>query len=186
MKYRLINLIMVLSMLIGSLCLILLENVTMGRFLTYLGLIIVIGLPFIFYKTMFMISQKQLFLYYVFVFLADYLGCVCRFYDYIIWYDVVIHFLSGVLSVKLGLFVLEKFGVGKNYIFNIIFSLITVMAIAGAWEIFEYACDFIFCLDMQKSIFTGVRDTMQDMIAGLMGGILYIEAMILKIKDVDV
>ena len=186
MGKEIMNWIMVFGMLVGSLFLVIVENVTFGRLLTYLGLIFVIGLPFIFYKTKFMLSQKQLFLYYLFIFLADYLGCVCRFYDYIIWYDVVIHFLSGILSVKLGLFILEKFNVVNNVIFSIVFCLIMVMAISGFWEIFEYVCDFVFCLDMQRAIVGGVRDTMQDMIAALLGGIVYIEFMILKIKDVDI
>ena len=51
MRKEIINLMMVLSMLVGSLFLVLVEDVTFGRFLTYMGLIFVIGLPFIFYKT---------------------------------------------------------------------------------------------------------------------------------------
>lgn len=183
MRYKLINMIIVLSMLVGSLFCVFVDCVDSGRFFTYLGLLVVIGLPFIFYKSKFMFSDRQLFVYYVFIFFADYFGCVCRFYDLIGWYDVFIHFCAGFLLAKMGMFVLDKFGYCSNYVFNVIFSLIMVMAVSGFWEIFEYSCDVFFNFDMQNSIVTGVRDTMEDMIVAVMGGILYLEILVFKIKD---
>lgn len=49
---------------------------------------------------------------------------------------------------------------------------ITCMS-AVLWEIFEYISDYIFDGNAQRVLETGINDTMQDMIATLLGFIIF-------------
>ena len=45
--------------------------------------------------------------------------------------------------------------------------------IASFWEFFEYFSDNLFNKDAQNVLTTGVNDTMKDMVAALIGSILF-------------
>ena len=183
MKYIRMSIYLVLSMLCGAFCLAITEFVSFDRLIVYLGLILCISLPCFFYKTKFMLDNKLLMYYYIFIFLADYLGCLCKFYTFICWYDTFIHFIAGILIFILGDFILDKCCISKNVFFRIFFNLMFVMAVSCGWEIFEFSMDQIFNFDMQFSVISGARDTMEDMIMALIGGIFYCEILILKAKS---
>lgn len=182
MIYKKINFCVVLFMLCSSLYLSLLECGNISRLLVYIGLLISIGMPFIFYKTKYMLSHKQLTLYYIFIFLADYLGCVWQLYDYICWYDCFVHFLAGIFIYIIGMFILDVNMLNNNVFFSIFFGLMLVMAVSGLWEIFEFSVDKILKIDMQNVICTGVSDTMEDIIIAFIGGIICCEYKIFSVR----
>ena len=54
----------------------------------------------------------------------------------------------------------------KQYII-IIFMIFCTLALSSIWEIFEYIASIVFKEDVQNVLTTGVRDTMEDIIASL-------------------
>jgi len=108
----------------------------------------------------------------VFIYAAIYLGEVQGFYDRFWWWDVALHGISAIGFGLIGfiiLFVIYKSGKLKTNPFWIAaFSFAFAMAIGGMWEIFEFAMDQLFGLNMQKS---GLIDTMLDLIVDALGGL---------------
>lgn len=166
-----INFVLVIGMLLGTLYYVLFEYDS-SRFLTYLAVFPVIFAPFLLTRTKYHLKDRELFVYYVFVFLADFLGCVVNLYNMISWYDLFTHFLSGIFTFGIGFFILDKVGIrGKNFFFDLFFGLCVVMLVAGMWEFFEYGADCFLGMDLQHNLDTGVADTMEDMLAAFLGGI---------------
>ena len=112
------------------------------------------------------------FMYILFVFIAHFLGVIVDLYSKIYWYDKFIHFLSGILTAFVALYILVKNKENKNILFNILFIISLTMLVASCWEIFEYISSFYFNVDPQKVVLTGVTDTMGDIIVALLGSIL--------------
>lgn len=112
----------------------------------------------------------------VFIFLAQLLGSVMHFYEFIFWYDSFVHFISGMLTALLALLLLllfKKYN-SKSLGFNIIYMISITLMVASFWELFEFTADNLLGGDAQRVIATGVRDTMKDMICALLGCILVI------------
>lgn len=167
-----INWLLIISMIIGTLyCVIF--NYDSDRLLTYLAVIPVLGMPLLLNKSKFKLNAKELCCYYVFVFMADFLGCVVNLYNTTEWYDVLVHFCSGIFSFLVGLFIVDKLDVGKvSFVFKILFCLGIMALIALGWELFEYGADCFLDLNLQHSNKTGVNDTMIDILVAFVGGIL--------------
>ena len=62
---------------------------------------------------------------------------------------------------------------GKNNIFNFIFILSFSIAVAGIWEIAEFSMDRFTGSNLQHWLDTGVIDTMEDIICGTLGGLVF-------------
>jgi len=102
-----------------------------------------------------------------FIFLSLYLGSLGDFYEKFPWWDVVLHFQSGLLLGVIGfvmIYVLnerksERLVMSPGFVslFAVCFSL----ALSVLWEIYEYAVDSWFGFNMQE---TGLPDTMGDFI----------------------
>ena len=121
------------------------------------------------------ITPATEFIYLIFVFFAHFLGSIVNFYHTINNYDKIIHLASGTVSAFFGLYLLINFRKynNKSVLFNVIYVLSFVLAVAVFWEFFEYTCDNLFGKDAQNVLTTGVNDTMGDMIAALIGSILF-------------
>lgn len=174
---RKINILLkVVSIIIGLVVGInqIINDLPTGEIFISFSLIIIVLIPNILRKFNLKISPSIEFIYLLFVFLAQTLGSVLNFYQTFYFYDKVVHFLSGVFSSFVGVFILVKFGKynEKNVAFNCVMIIFTVMAIAGFWEIFEFTANLIFGGDAQKVVATGVNDTMTDIIVALLGSIL--------------
>lgn len=108
----------------------------------------------------------------IMVFLTIFLGETLDFYQLLKHWDKAIHLLSGGLFVWYFLKIyLSKFSNSKLYILAIIYAV----GLAGMWEIVEYLADSFFYTNMQcsKLIYqNGLEDTMQDIIACLIGAVL--------------
>lgn len=120
------------------------------------------------------ITSAMELVYVLFIILAQFLGSVVNFYNKIWWYDLFAHFLSGILTSVLSLVVLNWFGVynRKNKWFNFLFIISFTLMIASIWEFMEFGTDTFFGMNVQHSIETGVRDTMEDMLVAFLGSLI--------------
>lgn len=109
----------------------------------------------------------------IFIFLSMYLGNVCNFYSIIHHYDKILHFLSGIIIGIIGLIVYAHFT--KQYMkelnpkFIIVFVFIFCVALAGCWEMWEFAGDRLLGFKSQNN---SLNDTMMDIICGTVGGVI--------------
>jgi len=149
------------------------ETKQYGRLFSCVSLFLVIYLPNIFKKVI-RLDDVYLLIYTIFIFLAQFLGSVINLYKYISWYDLFLHFLSGILTYILGIYILEKITntTISNKVNQFIYLIGFVSMIALSWEIIEYVGDLLFSMNSQHNLETGVHDTMQDVIIALFGGII--------------
>lgn len=168
---RRVNLLFVLMMLVGTLYYVV-YCYDDSRLLTYLAIIPVLLAPLCLKKTKYRLDMNELFIYYLFVFLADFLGCVVNLYNEIWWYDLFAHFLSGIFTAMVGRFLLDKMKVKeRTKWFDFLFEISFVMLIASIWEFFEFGVDYLLDMNLQHQLDTGIVDTMEDMLAAFVGGI---------------
>jgi uncharacterized membrane protein YjdF len=118
------------------------------------------------------ISFRLQMIYYVFLFVALFLGIDMDFYKTVPHFDKVIHLLSGVLSVVLGYYVLRFFKIKGSRLFRALFMVCFAMAIAVLWEFFEFFCDKFLGQSMQQLVSVGVDDTMLDLLMAFVGSVI--------------
>lgn len=173
-----INLLLIVgTSIVGIICSIdpIMEGL-LYKSLICLGIIPVMLVPTIL-KRLFRIKITPAveFVYLIFVFCAHFLGSIFNLYHYINNYDKIMHLISGSVSSFFGLFILLKLNKHdkKSIVFNVLFIIAFTLMIASLWEFFEYFNDNLFGKDAQNVLTTGVNDTMDDMIAALIGSILF-------------
>ena len=124
----------------------------------------------------------------IFIFMAQYLGELKNYYQKILWWDILLHFLSGIYVVFIALKISENIITkekrvpvsNRRYkILVIIFSFSFSITFGTLWEIFEYIGDVLFKTNMIKG---GLNDTATDLIAHVVSALL---ASILLIKKFD-
>jgi len=106
----------------------------------------------------------------LFVFATIFLGEVRDFYNLIWWWDIALHGGSAMGFGLIGvIFVLMLFE-GDRYAAPpwalALLAFCFAVTIGALWEIFEFAMDQVFGLNMQKS---GLTDTMWDLIVDAVG-----------------
>ncbi|MDJ0767061.1 MAG: hypothetical protein QNJ97_29065 [Myxococcota bacterium] len=110
----------------------------------------------------------------VFIFASLFLGEVGGFYTRFWWWDVVLHTSSGFLLGILGFLLVhvlnekEDIDLHMKPRFVALFAFMFAMGLGAVWEIFEFAMDSIFGMNMQKS---GLTDTMWDLIVDAIGAL---------------
>lgn len=123
--------------------------------------------------------------YYIYMFLAGFLGVGLRFYSkYEIW-DIIIHFLMGVCLSVLSVYILnltvyKKDRSKQNMFLTCLFMICFALAVGVVWEILEFACDIIFDTGFQRYVtYSGklligqeaLKDTMIDLIMDFAGAL---------------
>lgn len=158
-------------------------NIQLGRPYYYMlafGGLLLLAVPFLLEKLFHLqIVHQFRFVVYLFSFLAYVIGLVVPAYSLVPYYDKAIHTLSGVFCTfgALLLFYLlspQKEIREKDFPLVSVFSLSVSMAVAGLWELSEYAVSVVFGMDPQNVLTTGVHDTMQDMLVCLIGSLLFL------------
>ena len=145
------------------------------RLLSDISIILVLFLPKIIRKiTNIKITPMLELIYIIFMFLAHFLGSIVNLYNTTWWYDLFAHFISGILVSILALIVLKWLRIynNKNKMFNVIFIIAFGLMVASLWEFCEFFVDKFMNLNVQHSIETGVKDTMEDMLIAFLGNIL--------------
>lgn len=114
-----------------------------------------------------------------FIILAALLGTLMDVYGKIIWWDTMLHTVSGVLLTFFGLMILAVMkNRNKNlrYTLALIISFSFFFSMAGGtiWEIMEFFSDNVFGMNAQraKDVDYGVLDTMVDTVANTVGAII--------------
>lgn len=120
----------------------------------------------------------------IFITIAMILANLFNMYAVIPYLDKIEHLLSGVILFFLGQFILVKMAKRKqlgNLPSNIIiwFSFFFAVAMAGVWEIYEFAVDHLFGLNSQNSSLT---DTMMDIICGTSGAVVASFYLFVKVR----
>lgn len=106
----------------------------------------------------------------LFIFGSIFMGEAFDFYERLWWWDLWLHGFSAIGFGLIGflfifmLFEGDRFAAPPLAMTFLAFCL--AMTVGGLWEIFEYAMDQLFGLNMQKS---GLHDTMGDMIIDAFG-----------------
>ncbi len=118
-------------------------------------------------------------MYYIFLYCAVFLGEVFSFYYRIKHWDVILHAFSGAMLGALGLILVgllnehERVRVDLSPFFVALFAFCFAVALGALWEIYEFICDSLMQLNMQKymsdagEVFSGqaaLADTMEDLI----------------------
>lgn len=145
-----------------------------SRILTFIAIYPLLFVPLILNKLKFKLNDLEIFQFYFFLFLADFLGCVLNLYNTLSWYDLFVHFLSGIFTFIFGVIIFRQINNCKieNKKLKVLFCLGLVALVAVLWEIFEFSVDTIIKTDLQHNQQTGVSDTMGDLIVASFGGII--------------
>ena len=103
--------------------------------------------------------------------IAQFGGTMLNFYNVFPFYDILLHFASGILLMFAGHYVLEqitkrKAGLVLPHGLTIFHCWLFSVAAAGVWEIFEFTVDQLFGFDCQLN---SLLDTMTDIVAGTVG-----------------
>lgn len=108
----------------------------------------------------------------VFIFATIFLGEINDFYEKYWWWDIVLHTGSAVAFGLFGFIFIFMLFEGDRWaappIAIAFLSFCVAMSIGAVWEIFEFAMDQIFGMNMQKS---GLVDTMWDLIVDALGAL---------------
>lgn len=106
----------------------------------------------------------------IFIFATLFLGEVADFYERFWWWDVVLHFGSALSFGLMGFLLIFMLFEGDRYAAPAwalgVLAFCVGLSIGALWEIFEFAMDQIFGMNMQKS---GLVDTMWDLIVDTIG-----------------
>jgi uncharacterized membrane protein YjdF len=114
----------------------------------------------------------------VFVFATLFLGEVQNYYERIWWWDLALHGTAGLLLGLLGFLIVYALNESRDVqlkmrpSFVALFAFTFALAIGSIWEIFEFAMDQIFGLNMQKPMLgdpSGLTDTMWDLAVNFIG-----------------
>jgi hypothetical protein len=114
----------------------------------------------------------------LFAFAALFMGSIRGFYAAIWWWDLALHFCSGLLLGILGFLTIyvmnenERVQIYLRPKFAALFAFIFAVAVGALWEVFEFSVDQIFGYTMQTAMFgdpSGLTDTMWDLIVDALG-----------------
>ena len=116
------------------------------------------------------------FIILAFTLIAYPLGSCLDFYARFPGYDKLMHMLSGafvsVLCILLYCALKPERRIGRgDFWLALLFTFFGSMAVAGLWELAEYAINLVTGRDVQHVLDTGVGDTMQDMLVCMIGTI---------------
>lgn len=140
---------------------------------SYLGLILFVLIPLGISK----ITKRKIpslleSFYYVFIFMAYFLGAVLKFYGKVGGFDTLVHNLSGVFTALIAICLWENAKIEKRKTLFFLFILGFSTLLAFGWESLEWVSDAWTGKDGQHVMDTGVTDTMKDIIVAIVGSFL--------------
>ncbi len=117
----------------------------------------------IFNKKFSMFNAKIYYSIIIFIMLAVFMGRTLKFYNFIFFWDKILHFTSGFILFAIGKKVYVKLnGDVENSRLMDWFAILFAVASAGVWEFYEFFIDCTAHISAQG----GLTDTMLDMLAG--------------------
>lgn len=127
--------------------------------------------------------------YFIFLFCAIYLGEVRNFYYLIPHWDMILHAFSGGMLGAMGFFIVsvlnktDKISMNLSPAFVALFAFCFALAAGCVWEIYEFLCDGLLSLNMQKfalengTLLMGreaLKDTMHDIIVDTVSALIVV------------
>lgn len=147
-----------------------------------LAIILVTFFPLLFERRFRVYIPPQLQLLAIgFVFASLFLGEVRGYYLRFWWWDIALHTFSGFLLGIVGFLLVhimnetERIDVHMRPGFVAFFAFLFALGMGAVWEIFEFAMDSLFGMNMQKPMFndpSGLADTMWDLIVDAIGALV--------------
>ncbi|MBQ4110103.1 MAG: hypothetical protein IJC74_04395 [Clostridia bacterium] len=140
--------------------------------MTYILLAICIAAVFLIRKYTRIFTPYTFYASIVFILLSLLLGKAFHFYEIIPFWDLLLHFISGFITAPIGkqaYFNLK--GDVKNLRLMLTFTLLFAVTLAAGWEIYEFAIDSLLNTNAQNG---SLSDTMWDIIAGSVSGVIYV------------
>ena len=116
----------------------------------------------------------------IFVFAALFLGEINRYYERIWWWDMALHASSGLLLGMLGFLLVYVLNENRRIDLHMrpgfvaLFAFVFALSVGTLWELFEFAMDRTFGLNMQKPMLgdpSGLTDTMWDLFVDALGAL---------------
>lgn len=145
------------------------------------GILLLTAIPMLIFRRLAIFIPAELELLAIaFIFAALFLGETRGFYGRFWWWDIALHTTSGVLLGIFGfLLVYVLNGIPRLELhlrpgFVAFFAFCFAIAVGTAWEIFEFAMDQLFGMNMQKPFLgdpSGLTDTMWDLIVDMLGAL---------------
>lgn len=138
----------------------------------------VLILPVLFRRISIRIPPEMQLVAVLFAFVTLFLGEVRDFYELYWWWDLAIHFSSGLLLGLLGFMLVYMMNENKSVelhmrpSFIALFAFLFAVAIGAVWELFEFGVDQTLGTTMQKPRAgdpSGLTDTMWDLAVDLTG-----------------
>lgn len=88
-------------------------------------------------------------MYIALIVMTVYLGSSLKFYDKYYWWDMLIHFISGITFVSFGITLTDKVENLSNF-HILLFCFTFSITLHVIWEVLEYISDSIFHTDHQR------------------------------------
>ncbi|MDZ7828400.1 MAG: hypothetical protein U5K33_02570 [Halofilum sp. (in: g-proteobacteria)] len=116
-----------------------------------------------------------------FVFASLFLGEVHGYYARFWWWDIALHAMSGFLLGIVGFLLVhllnetEEIGIHMKPGFVAFFAFLFALGVGVLWELFEFAMDTFFGMNMQKAMLgdpSGLIDTMLDLLVDALGALV--------------
>jgi hypothetical protein len=116
----------------------------------------------------------------LFLFASFFLGEIQRYYERITWWDQALHVASGLLLGVLGFLLVYVLNANKRIDLHLrpgfvaLFAFLFAVSVGTLWELFEFAMDSFFGMNMQKTRFndpSGLTDTMWDLFVDMLGAL---------------
>lgn len=137
-----------------------------NAFLCLLSLVLLLLPSFIQQKLDISLPNTLEIIIYLFIFSAEILGEINNFYEFIPYWDTMLHTINGFLCAAIGFSLInllnntsDKFHLSPLYLCIVAFCF--SMTIGVLWEFFEYASDKYLKLDMQKDRIVSVISTVE-------------------------
>jgi hypothetical protein len=120
-------------------------------------------------------SQQLELSYLVFLAVSAIIGSVFQLYELFDGLDKLVHFIWGIISVYFGLIVANYLKLKSKNVWTLIIFLLGITAITAiGWEVCEFTVGAITGGDPQNVQYSGVTDTMWDLINAMLGSIVVI------------
>lgn len=161
------------------------SSMSISKILTTASIIPIIVIPYLIDKIFhYQMKEGLLFIYYGFIVIALGLGSILNFYTRIAWFDLLAHFIAGIVASIASWIVLEKSGLFERKRLGLIILLMITfsLSVSCLWEFFEFFSDLIFDGDAQWVKETGVHDTMEDMLIAFFGSLIFSGYIYFKVK----
>ena len=145
----------------------------------FLGTLVMMLPSFLERKFKVVVPSAVVIMYFVFLYCAIYLGEIRNFYYLVPYWDSILHAFSGAMLGALGFILVdllnkdEHVRVSLSPFFVSVFAFCFALAVGSVWEVYEFSCDAVMGLNMQKhtteagialSGGAALSDTMKDII----------------------